>query len=61
MKQSSASVKVGDRVKKGQEIGRLGNSGRCSAAGPAVCEMEPPDGYVIDHEVLVTGARNAAG
>jgi hypothetical protein len=32
MKQASALVKVGDTVKKGQEIGRLGNSGNTSEA-----------------------------
>ncbi len=32
MKQNSATVRVGDKVKKGQVIGRLGNSGNTSAA-----------------------------
>lgn len=32
MKQGSATVRVGDRVTKGQEIGRLGNSGNTSEA-----------------------------
>lgn len=32
MKQDSATVAVGDSVKKGQEIGRLGNSGNTSEA-----------------------------
>ena len=32
MKQDSATVKVGDTVKRGQEIGRLGNSGNTSEA-----------------------------
>jgi hypothetical protein len=66
MKQGSATVKVGDKVKKGQEIGRLGNSGNTDAPHLHFQLMRGPlplsDDNVpweIDHFILVGSATES--
>jgi hypothetical protein len=63
LKENSALVKVGDKVKKGQVIGRLGNSGNTSAAhlhfqlmrGPLPLTFDNVP-WEIDHFTLVGSA-----
>lgn len=68
MKQGSALVQVGDTVTKGQEIGRLGNSGNTSEAhlhfqlqrGPVLSAENVPwviDAFTLVGQVAADGSR----
>jgi hypothetical protein len=66
MKQGSATVKVGDRVKKGQVIGRLGNSGNTDAPHLHFQLMRGPQPlsddnvpWEVDHFTLVGSAAES--
>jgi murein DD-endopeptidase MepM/ murein hydrolase activator NlpD len=68
MKHDSATVQVGDRVKKGQRIGRLGNSGNTSEPhlhfqmmpGPLTLTYDNVP-WEIDHFILLGDATEGGG